>query len=255
MTPFPQSRTHLAASYAVLAPDSRMADELPGWRVGHATVLVSPRLGRGATPEHSLLWAELHDGDRVLAPGHGVERFVYLLDGALEVLAEGTRRGLERGGYALLPADQPHELRALGPCRLLSFERRYRPLPGADAPPVVVGRADAVEPRPFRDAAGVGVRPLLPASPEFDLSMTVLSYAPGATLPLVECHEPEHSLVMLAGGGLLHVDGDWHPLAEGDAVWLAPYCPHAFAGLGQTDASYLLYKGGRRGPWPAHDRP
>jgi (S)-ureidoglycine aminohydrolase len=255
VTPFAATRTSVHAHHALIAPDSRMRDTLPAWPVTAASLLVSPRLGGAAPAEHSLLWAHLADGERAHAPGPGLERFVYLLDGTVEVMAEGTRRGLERDGYAFLPADLAHELRALAPSRLLVFERRYRALAGGEPPPVVVGQAEECSAQPFLGAAGVTVRTLLPDEPSFDLSMAVMGFRPGATLPLMEVHEAEHSLYLLAGAGILRAGDAWHPVREGDAVWLGPHCPHWFAGIGESETSYLIYKDGRRGPWPPSDRP
>ncbi|MFW5920976.1 MAG: cupin domain-containing protein [Polyangiales bacterium] len=77
-----------------------------------------------------------------------------------------------------------------------------------------------------------------------------MRYRPGAALPLVETHEAEHGLLLLEGGGILRLEEAWYPVRAGDAVWMGPYCPQWFAALGERDAVYLLYKDGRRGPWP-----
>lgn len=233
-----------------------MPGALPGWHEATATVLISPRLSAGPAPAFVEALAELHEGGRVDGPAPGFERFVYVLAGALEVLAEGTRQGLERGGYAFLPPDLPHELRALAPTRLIVLERRYQPAArrAAGTPPVVVGTAAERPARALPGARGVVTSTLLPSDPAFDMAMTIVSVRPGASLPLVEIHEPEHGLYLLAGEGVLRLEESWYPVREGDAAWLGPYCPQWFAGLGEDEASYLLYKDGLRGPWPAPER-
>ena len=69
-----------------------------------------------------------------------------------------------------------------------------------------------------------------------------MTYQPGATLPMVEIHVMEHGLLMLAGGGIYRLGERWYPVAEGDFIWMAPYCPQWFGALGKTPAKYLIYK-------------
>ena len=75
-----------------------------------------------------------------------------------------------------------------------------------------------------------------------------MTYLPGATLPMVEIHVMEHGLLMLAGGGIYRLGDHWYPVAEGDFIWMAPYCPQWFGALGKTPAKYLIYKDWNRGP-------
>ena len=39
-----------------------------------------------------------------------------------------------------------------------------------------------------------------------------------------------------------------HPVKEGDAIWMAPYCPQWFVAMGKTPASYIYYKDVNREP-------
>jgi (S)-ureidoglycine aminohydrolase len=83
---------------------------------------------------------------------------------------------------------------------------------------------------------------LLPDVPAFDLAMNIFTYQPGATLPFVETHIMEHGLLMLAGQGVYRLEDSWYPVAAGDAIWMAPYCPQWFVAMGKQPASYLYYK-------------
>lgn len=248
---FGATRTRLASRHALIAPDGRMDDGLPGWRGARATVLISPRLGGGPAPAFVQLVATLDDGGGTGAAPAGVERFVYVLDGAVTVRLGERRERLGPGGYAFAPAGTDAEATADGAARLVVFEKRYVPAPDAPAPDVVVGDAAHAEARPFLGQAGVTGAPLLPDAPAYDLSLTLMRYRPGAALPLVETHEAEHGLLLLEGAGILRLDESWYPVRAGDAVWMGPYCPQWFAALGERDAVYLLYKDGRRGAWPA----
>lgn len=248
--PFGATRTRIASRHALIAPDGRMDDGVPGWRGARTTVLISPRLGAAPAPAFVQLLAILVDGGGTGAAPDGIERFAYVLDGAVTVRLGTRRERLGPGGYAFAPAGTDAELIADGASRLLVFEKRYVPAPDGPPPEVVVGDAADAEPRPFLGLEGVTGAALLPSTPAYDLSLTLMRYRPGAALPLVETHEAEHGLSLLEGAGILRLDESWYPVRAGDAVWMGPYCPQWFAALGERDAVYLLYKDGRRGAWP-----
>ncbi len=89
---------------------------------------------------------------------------------------------------------------------------------------------------------GLQVRALLPADPAFDMAVNTMTFEPGASLPVVECHVMEHGLLMLDGGGVYRLGERWYPVCAGDFIWMAPYCPQWFGALGKTPARYLIYK-------------
>jgi (S)-ureidoglycine aminohydrolase len=248
---FGATRTRLATRHALIAPDGRMNDGVPGWRGARTTVLISPRLGAGRAPEFVQLIAALDDGGGAGPAPAGVERFAYVLEGAVDARLGERRERLGPGGYAFAPAGMDAELTADGAARLLVFEKRYLPARDGPGPEAVVGDAADAEPRPFLGLEGVTGAALLPDAPAYDLSLTLMRYRPGAALPLVETHEAEHGLLLLEGGGILRLGESWYPVRAGDAVWMGPYCPQWFAALGERDAVYLLYKDGRRGAWAA----
>ena len=45
---------------------------------------------------------------------------------------------------------------------------------------------------------------------------------------------------MTAGGGTYLLEDDEHEVAEGDFIYMPPYCPQGFAS-GREGAEYLLY--------------
>lgn len=246
---FGATRTRLASRHALISPDGRMDDGVPGWHGARTTVLISPRLGAGPAPEFVQLLAALDDGGGTETAPAGVERFAYVLEGSVRLRIGERRHRLAAGGYAFVPAGWASDLSADGPARILVFERRYRPAPDGDAPEAVVADVADADPLPFLGLGGVTGAALLPDDPAHDLSMTLMRYASGAALPLVETHEAEHGLLLLEGTGILRLEESWYPVRAGDAVWMGPYCPQWFAALGDRDAVYLLYKDGRRGPW------
>jgi (S)-ureidoglycine aminohydrolase len=92
------------------------------------------------------------------------------------------------------------------------------------------------------------VRCLLPDDPAFDFAVNTMTYQPGATLPMVEMHVMEHGLLMLSGEGIYRLGDSWYPVAAGDFIWMAPYCPQWFGVLGKKPAKYLIYKDWNRHP-------
>ena len=52
----------------------------------------------------------------------------------------------------------------------------------------------------------------------------------------------EHGLLMLEGGGIYRLGDAWYPVAAGDFIWMAPFCPQWFGALGKQPAKYLIYK-------------
>ena len=89
---------------------------------------------------------------------------------------------------------------------------------------------------------------LLPESPAFDMAVNIFTYQPGATLPQVEIHVMEHGLQMLSGMGVYRLSDSYYPVAEGDVIWMASYCPQWFVAMGKQPASYIYYKDVHRDP-------
>ncbi len=93
------------------------------------------------------------------------QRFLYVLDGKLEVKAGGKRRVLTPGGFAYLPQGAAHSVRAPGIARAAVIEKAYEPAAGAAAPTVVVGDEDDVAPTALMGDSALRVRALLPDAP------------------------------------------------------------------------------------------
>jgi (S)-ureidoglycine aminohydrolase len=117
------------------------------------------------------------------------------------------------------------------------------PEPGA-----LVGTESEVKPQPLLGDEALQVRSLLPDHLSFDFAVNTMTYAPGASLSMVEIHVMEHGLLMLDGGGIYRLNERWYPVAKGDFIWMAPYCPQWFGALGKTAARYLIYKDWNRHP-------
>ncbi len=167
-----------------------------------------------------------------------VQRFVYVLEGQLEV----GGASLVVGDYAYLPPGHAAAVSAKSAARSAIIEKTYQALPGISAPVYFTGREGDIAAAPLMGDPSLEVRVLLPDYASFDFAVNTMTYLPGATLPMVELHVMEHGLLMLSGGGIYRLGDCWYPVAEGDFIWMAPFCPQWFGALGKTPAKYLIYK-------------
>jgi len=227
-----QTRSAHRADHILQTPDTFVRAPLPGMRKATAIVHAAPALGAGFTQ----YTAEFTAGGS-LAPA-AAQRFVYVLEGQVEV----NGAVLDGGDYAYFPAEHGAAISAKTDARAAIIEKPYQPLPGVHAPASFTGRESAVPSAPLMGDEALELRALIPDDPSFDFAVNSMTYAPGATLPMVEMHVMEHGLLMLAGGGIYRLGDCWYPVAAGDFIWMGSYCPQWFGALGKTPAKYLIYK-------------
>jgi (S)-ureidoglycine aminohydrolase len=122
------------------------------------------------------------------------------------------------------------------------FFKKYVFLEGTVPPAVFVGHESQVTSQPFLGDEDARLQTLLPDHPSFDLAVNLFNYKSGACLPFVETHIMEHGLLMLEGMGIYRLEDRWYPVAAGDCIWMAPYCPQWFTAMGKSPARYLYYK-------------
>lgn len=229
------TRTIVRRDHALIAPDSHVPAPLPSWDGASGVILLAP--GLGARLAQSLVLLEA--GQRApLRPSSHLERLVYVLEGELD-----WETPLRVGSFVFVPpGEEVAPFRAQSEARLLVFEKRYAPREGVELPPRVVGHESECEGQPFLGDPDARLQTLLPLDASFDMAVNVFTYQPGATLPFVETHIMEHGLLMLDGGGIYRLGDHWYPVAAGDAIWMAPFCPQWFAATGKVPARYIYYK-------------
>jgi (S)-ureidoglycine aminohydrolase len=223
-------------------PDTFVRTVLPGMERGAAVVHISPAAGAAFTQ----YTAELESGG-TLGPT-SAQRFVYVLAGAVDLATGSSFQSIDPGGYAYLPEGLAHTLTAQSATRLAVIEKPYQPLAGVAAPHLIVGNEADVISTPLMGDSDLLVRSLLPEAPAFDFAVNTMTYQPGASLSMVEVHVMEHGLLMLEGGGIYRLGEAWYPVAAGDFIWMAPFCPQWFGALGKRPAKYLIYKDWNRHP-------
>lgn len=231
-----KTRSAYRHDHLLQTPDTFVRAPLPGMEKATAVVHIAPASGASFTQ----YTAEFEAQGSMAASSQ--QRFVYVIEGELETSGEV----ISSGGFAYFP--QGERLRAAQSSRAVIIEKTYVPLEGFAAPQSFTGRVSQIAPQPLLGDAAVQVQPLVPADASFDFAVNVMSFEPGATLPMVEIHFMEHGLLMLAGGGIYRLGEQWYSVKAGDFIWMAPYCPQWFGALGKTPAKYLIYKDWNRQP-------
>jgi len=236
------TRSSRKADHLLQTPDTFIRSPLPDAEGVEFIVHAAPQMGAGFTQ----MTAEFVAGGNLgAAPA---QRFIYVLDGKLEVKAGNKKHVLKPGGFAYLPQGTEHSVRATGIARAAVIEKVYEPHAGAAAPKMVVGDETGMRGTSLLDDDALRVRALMPDGPPYDFAVNTLTYEPGASLPIVEIHVMEHGLLMLEGGGIYRLGDSWYPVYAGDFIWMRAYCPQWFGALGKRPAKYLLYKNWRRHP-------
>jgi len=238
------TRSRIQRDHALITPESHVPLALPGWEGTRSTVLISPHMGA-----HFVQYlASVDKGGVIPVPAVHIEQFVYILKGCLHVVCEAQDALLNVGGYAFFPAGTKRQAVASLDTEALVLERVYVPGGGSFNIQPLLGRQQDVAAVPLLGNEDTLLQTLLPNEPAFDMGMNILTFNPGATLPLVETHFMEHGLLMLAGQGIYRLGDSWYPVVAGDAIWMAPYCLQWFAATGKQQASYIYYKDMNRSP-------
>jgi len=238
------TRSSLKHDHLLQTPNTFIRTPLPGAAGVEFVVHVGPRLGARFTQ----MTAEFIGGG-TLGPTPA-QRFLYVLDGEIEVTADGQTHLLGPGGFAYIPASTQHTIRAFSAARAALIEKIYEPYPGDDAPipEFRIGNEGSITSVPLMGDDTLRVRSLMPDGPAYDFAVNTMTYDPGAALSMVEIHVMEHGLLMLEGGGIYRLGDTWYPVEAGDFIWMGPYCPQWFGALGKRPAKYLIYKDWRRHP-------
>ncbi|HWB33211.1 MAG TPA: (S)-ureidoglycine aminohydrolase [Acidobacteriaceae bacterium] len=237
-----QTRSSNQRDHLLHTPDAFVRSPLPGLARGNAIVHISPAAGAAFTQ----YTAELEPGGS-LEPA-SVQRFVYVLEGEIDLSTEFVLHSLGAGGYAYLPVRSTYLIAAKTAARVAVIEKPYQALEETPAPEMIVGREAEIAPTALNGDPDLEVRALLPGEAGFDFAVNTMTYQPGAALSQVEVHVMEHGLLMLEGGGIYRLGDAWYPVTAGDFIWMGPYCPQWFGALGKQPAKYLIYKDWNRHP-------
>jgi (S)-ureidoglycine aminohydrolase len=236
------TRSSFKHDHLLQTPDTFIRSPLAGAKDVDFIIHAAPQMGAKFTQ----MTAEFKAGGS-LGPAPA-QRFLYVLEGKLELKAGGRKYTLTAAGFAYLPQGTVHEVRALKASRVAVIEKPYEALEGAAAPEIAVGNENDIKSVVLLGDEGLRVRSMMPDGPSYDFALNTMTYDPGTALPMVEVHVMEHGLLMLEGGGIYRLGDSWYPVEAGDFIWMGPYCPQWFGALGKRPAKYLIYKDWRRHP-------
>ena len=237
-----QTRSAQKHNHLLLTPDTFVRTALPGMKACAAIVHAGPAVGARFT-EYT---AEFESAGE-LGPTPA-QRFLYVLEGNLNIEVDGRRSQLGVRGYAYLPQGLPHRVAATKPSRAAVIEKHYEPLASFESPRAIISSEDAISSHALGDDPDLQVKCLLSDTMNFDFAVNSMVYQPGAALSMVEMHVMEHGLLMLEGGGIYRLGDSWYPVTAGDFIWMGPWCPQWFGALGKVPAKYLIYKNWNRHP-------
>ena len=237
-----RTRSAQQPNHLLLTPDTFVRTTLPGMKGCVGVVHVGRALGAGFTQ----YTAEFEAGDE-LGPSP-TQRFVFVMEGAVQLEAPGKQSEITRGGYAYMPSGFPHRVTASRPSRVVVIEKPYETLDAVAPPTLLVSHESEVTSHPLGDDPDLQVKCLLPDAIEYDFAVNTMVYQPGAALSMVEMHVMEHGLIMLEGGGIYRLGDSWYSVAAGDFIWMGSWCPQWFGAIGKVPAKYLIYKDWNRHP-------
>ncbi|MBU6497815.1 MAG: (S)-ureidoglycine aminohydrolase [Rhodospirillales bacterium] len=236
---FGHNRTMVTPHYAVMPPEGILESRLAYLRDTLVRFHTSPAMG--ARFAQALL--EMAPAGGTTQPiADGLEHFLYIVSGTLEIGIGAERAALGAGGFAYAPAGAALDMRARDSVRAIWIKRPYEAISGHRSPAPIFGHRDQVAPRRKHTEGRIWQHLLPDEDFAFDMAVNILSFAPGTHFPFVETHIMEHGLYMLQGQGLYLLGRDWHECWTGDFIWMGSYVPQQFYCTGWQDAAYLLYK-------------
>jgi len=243
-----RTRSSQQANHLLLTADTFVRTTLPGMKACSAIVHVGPALGARFT-EYT---AEFEAGGELGSTP--AQRFIFVIEGGVNVTVDGKSSDLGARGYAFLPQGLHHRVVATKASRVAVIEKLYEALDSVAPPQLIISNEDAVSSHPLGDDPGLQVKCLLPEEMSFDCAVNTMVYQPGASLSMVEMHVMEHGLIMLEGGGIYRLGDSWYPVTAGDFIWMGPWCPQWFGAIGKAPAKYLIYKDWNRHPLAGEQR-
>ena len=239
-----ETRSKLRDNHALMSGDSHERTTLPNWPGSEIVFVIAPQIGA----RFQQYFSHMPDGATASEPFGCMERFLFVLEGTVELPAGVNAHTLAEEGYAFVPAGTAHGLTARGNARLVLIERSYAPLERRRAPALHFANARELTAVPMKGDDMLMLKKLLPENLSFDCEVNVMDFSPSASLPYVETHFMEHGLLMLNGGGIYRLDDCWYTVEAGDIIWMGPYSPQWFGAIGRSNARYLIYKNWNRDP-------
>lgn len=228
--------------YAIIPPEGRVHNVVPGFENCTMTILGSPKLGAQFVDYH----LTFHEGGKN-TQGYGgqddIQTFVYVFNGKVKAKADDEEFILEAGGYLYCPPSVTLYLENLekGDSELFLYKKKHKPLEG-HKPWVVSGNTNELEEEEFMGMHNMLLKDLLPTDIAFDMNFHILTFLPAGSHPFIETHVQEHGAYLTSGEGLYNLENKWVPVKKDDYIYMAPYVLQAAYATGREPLSYLYSK-------------
>jgi (S)-ureidoglycine aminohydrolase len=241
------SRAILTPVYGII-PASSITDNvrstLPSWRNTRCWILATPAIGFATAFAQYLVYLDAGGGCDRPEFEDGVESFLFMLDGSLDLAVDGSNHQLGPGGFAFIPPDMSWSLAQAGAsaAKFLWLRKKFEHWEDFK-PKLIVSREKDVPIARNPSSNQKWTHNLIPTNdPAYDMHMNIVSFGPGTCISAIEAHVMEHGLYMLQGKGMYLVNDRWHEVEAGDFIWMKAFCPQAFYAAGPEPARYLHYK-------------
>ena len=235
--------------YALIPHDGLVRNAIPGFEHVNISILASPRLGASFS-DFICEFLESGKNERGFG-GEGIESFVYVISGKLELSDGSETYLLEDGGYAFFPAGELMYFKNAQTeiTEVFLYQRQYDAIEGHKAYRVVGNQHD-LSPAAYEGMSDVLLWDFLPTDDlGFDMNMHILSFEPGASHGYVETHYQEHGAYVLSGQGMYYLNDKWHPVEKGDYIFMGAYCPQCAYAVGRDEPlAYIYSKDANRHP-------
>ena len=108
-------------NYALVTPESLVFAGNPAWANATTAHIISPAVGAN----FAMALVNMRPLSTGARPPEGHERFIFVLDGEVEVVAGSERVRLHADDFAYVPPHAKHTVTSVAGAGLLLFERRY----------------------------------------------------------------------------------------------------------------------------------
>ena len=228
-------------NFVLLEPDGLVKNKIPGYDGCDVTILGSPSMGASFA---DYLVTVNASGQNDALGGEGIETFLYVIQGSVEVRNQNMSAVLTGGGYFFSPAqyDITFVNNSQETAKLYVYRRRYEKLKGFDAH-TVTGNVNDMKWVEYEGMDNCFIKDLLPSGDDwgFDMNMHILRFKPGASHGYIETHIQEHGMYLLSGKGMYRIDEEWIPVKQGDYLFLDAYCPQACYAVGRDEDFVYIY--------------
>lgn len=224
---------------------------LPGWAKTRAWIIARPLSGFAETFSQYIVELQPGGGSDAPEPDAGTEAVVFVVQGTPRLTLAGPVHDLRPGSYVYIPPGTDWKITNDDGLAVVHWIRKaYEPAPGIAIPQAFVTHDDDVTPNetPDTDEAWATTRFVNPNDLRHDMHVNIVTFLPGACIPLAETHVMEHGLYVLQGRGMYLLNRDWVEVEAGDFMWLRAFCPQACYAAGDEPFRYLLYKDVNRHP-------